>query len=354
MFHLYEKINNNEIYFIAEMSANHGGNLDTALRIVREAAEAGADCIKLQTYTADSLTIDCGKEPFMITGGLWDGYKLYDLYTDAATPYEWHEAIKLECEKCDIDFLSTPFDPTASDFLDVLGAEAYKIASFELVDIPLIEYTAAKQKPMIMSCGMASLEEIQDAIDACKRVGNDKIVLLKCCSEYPAPWADMKLLNIPDMASRFNLPIGLSDHSAGSLGAVVGTTLGACIIEKHVKIDDVESADAAFSMTMDEYKQMVEDVKATKMMCSEPDYSLTEGEKSSTVFRRSLFAVKDIAVGEKFTEDNVRSIRPGNGIKPKYYKELIGKKSKRSIAFGEPIEMQDLQVRNADEATENR
>lgn len=353
MFHLYEKINNSEIYFIAEMSANHGSNLDTALRIVREAAGAGADCIKLQTYTADSLTIDCGKEPFIIKGGLWDGYKLYDLYTDAATPYEWHEVIKLECEKYGVDFLSTPFDHVASDFLDSLGVEAYKIASFELVDIPLIEYTAAKQKPIIMSCGMASVEEIQDAIDACKRVGNDKIALLKCCSEYPALRADMKLLNIPDMASRFHLPIGLSDHSAGSLGAIVGTALGACIIEKHVKIDGVESADAAFSMTMDEYKQMVRDVKATKMMCSGPDYSLTEGEKSSTVFRRSLFAVKDIAVGEKFTEDNVRSIRPGNGIKPKYYDKLIGKKSKRSIDFGEPIEMQDLEVFNVDEAKGN-
>lgn len=342
MFHIYDKINTNQTYFIAEMSANHGGSLDTALQIVRGAAEAGADCIKLQTYTADSLTINCDKEPFLISGGLWDGYKLYDLYTDAATPYEWHKPIKEECEKCGIDFLSTPFDTAATDFLESLGVEAYKIASFELVDIPLIEYTASKQKPMIMSCGMASVEEIQEAVDACKRVGNQDIILLKCCSEYPAPWADMKLLNIPDMAFRYNLPIGLSDHSTGSLGAVVGTALGACVIEKHVKIDGVESADAAFSMTMDEYKVMVEDVKAAKMMISGPDYNLTAGERNSTVFRRSLFAVRSIKTGEMFTDDNIRSIRPGSGIKPKYYNKLIGKKSKRNIAFGEPLTKDDI------------
>ncbi|MCR5802234.1 MAG: pseudaminic acid synthase [Lachnospiraceae bacterium] len=342
MFHLYEKINYSQTYFIAEMSANHGGNLETALKIVREAAEAGADCIKLQTYTADSLTIDCDNDYFKIIGGLWDGYKLYDLYTDAATPYEWHKPIKDECERCGIDFLSTPFDNDAVDFLISIGAEAIKIASFELVDIPLIEYAASKGLPMIMSCGMASVEEIEDAVNACRRAGNENVVLLKCCSEYPAPWADMKLLNIIDMKERFRLPIGLSDHSAGSLGAVVGTVLGACVIEKHVKIDGVESADAAFSMTMPEYKQMVEDVKAARLMCSGPDYSLTAGEKSSTVFRRSLFAVKDISEGDLFTEENVRSIRPGNGIKPKFIGELIGKTAKRNIAFGEPIVPEDL------------
>lgn len=342
MFHIFDKINNNETYFIAEMSANHGGSLDTALQIVREAAEAGADCIKLQTYTADSLTIDCDRPDFLIQGGLWDGYKLYDLYTDAATPYEWHKPIMEECQRCGIDFLSTPFDRAAVDFLDEFGVEAYKIASFELVDTPLIEYTAAKQKPMIMSCGMASVEEIQDAVNACRRAGNEQIVLLKCCSEYPAPWADMKLLNIADMKERFGLPVGLSDHSAGSLGAVVGTTLGASVIEKHVKIDGVESADAAFSMTMQEFGQMVSDVRATRMMLSGPDYSLTSGEQASTVFRRSLFAVADIKAGEVFTEENVRSIRPGNGIAPRYYYKLLGQRAKRNIGFGEPITREDM------------
>lgn len=337
MFHLYDKINNNEVYIIAEISANHGGSLDNALEIVRQAKKAGADCIKLQTYTADSLTIDSDNDYFKIKGGLWDGYKLYDLYQEAGTPYEWHRTIKEECDNCGINFLSTPFDNEAVDFLDELGAEAYKIASFELVDIPLIEYTASKGKPMIISTGMASPEEMQDAIDACIRMGNDKIVLLKCCSEYPAPWEDMHLMNIPDMKQRFNLPIGLSDHSAGSLGAVVGVSLGACVIEKHIKLNGVESADSKFSMTIEEFAQMVSDIKATKMMLAGPDYTLTKGEQSSTVFRRSLFAVEDIKAGDMITEDNVRSIRPGYGIKPKHLKELIGKKATADIKRGDPI-----------------
>lgn len=339
---LIDNIKNEEVYIIAEMSANHGGSLDNALEIVRQAASAGADCIKIQTYTADSLTIDCDREYFRIKGGLWDGYKLYDLYKEAYTPYEWQGLIKEECEKCGIDFLSTPFDRSAVDFLESLRVGAYKIASFELVDIPLIEYTASKGKPMIISTGMGSIEEIQDAVDACRRAGNEQIVLLKCCSEYPAPWADMHLGNIPDMRERFGVPIGLSDHSEGSLGAVVGVSLGACVVEKHVKLDGVESADSKFSMTMDEFAQMVKDVRNAKMIASGPCYELTEGEKASTAFRRSLFAVKDIKAGEEFTEENIRSIRPGYGLPPKNYSSLIGRKSKRDIGYGEPIKEEDL------------
>ncbi len=342
MFSLYDKIDSGKVYIIAEMSANHGGSLENALEIVRQAAEAGADCVKIQTYTADSLTIDCDRPEFIIRGGLWDGYKLYDLYKDAATPYEWTKPIMEECERCGVDFLSTPFDITSVEFLEGQGVEAYKIASFELVDIPLIEYAASKKKPMIMSCGMASVDEIQDAVEACRRVGNEKIVLLKCCSEYPAPWDDMKLNNIPDMKERFGVLVGLSDHSAGSLGAVVGVSLGACVIEKHVMLDGVESADAGFSMTMKDFAHMVDDVRTAKRMLTGPDYSLTSGEESSTVFRRSLYAVRDIRVGEEFTSDNVRSIRPGNGINPKYLPKLMGKRSKRDIQFGEPIKMEDL------------
>ena len=337
MFHLYEKINSDQVYIIAEMSANHGGSLENALEIVRQAAKAGADCLKIQTYTADSLTIDCDNEYFKIKGGLWDGYKLYDLYTDAGTPYEWQPAIKAECEKCGIDFLSTPFDNAAVDFLENMGVEAYKIASFELVDIPLIEYCASKGKPMIMSTGMASLEEIQDAIDACKRAGNDQIVLLKCCSEYPAPWEDMHLGNIPDMKKRFDYPIGLSDHSEGSLGAVVGVTMGACVVEKHVMLEGVESADSKFSMNMKDFALMVQDVRNAKIIAKGPDYTLTEKEKASTVFRRSLFAVKDIKKGEEITSENVRSIRPSNGLSPISYKDIMGKKAAKDISFGEPI-----------------
>lgn len=337
MFHIFEKINKGEVYVIAEMSANHGGSLDTALEIVRQSAKAGADCLKIQTYTADTLTIDCDKEYFHIHGGLWDGYKLYDLYQDAGTPYEWHKAIKEECEKYGMDFLSTPFDSTAVDFLEELDVGAFKIASFELVDIPLIEYVAAKGKPMIISCGMGSPDEIQDAVDACLRVGNERIVLLKCCSEYPANWEDMHLGNIPDMIRRYKVPVGLSDHSIGSLGAVVGVSLGACVVEKHVKLPGIKSADCEFSMEMDDFAKMVQDVRNAKIIAKGPDYTLSPKEKGSTVFRRSLFAVADIKKGKKITAENVRSIRPGYGVKPKYLKDILGKISTKDIRRGEPI-----------------
>ncbi len=342
MSHLYDRINSNGIYFIAEMSANHGGSLDTALQIVRESAAAGADCLKIQTYTADTMTLDCDLPDFKINGGLWDGYKLYKLYEYASTPYEWHQTIKDECEKCGIDFLSTPFDKTSVDYLEDLGLDAYKVASYELVDIPLIRYIASKGKPMIISTGMGSIEEIEDAIEACKSQGNEQIVLLKCCSEYPAPWEDMKLGNIPDMKRRWGYPVGLSDHSFGSLGAVVGVTLGACVVEKHVKIDGVESADSEFSMTMVEYKAMVEDCRNAKMIAVGPDYTLTPSEEASTVFRRSIYASDDINAGDRFTESNVRIIRPGYGLKPKFYDQLLQTTAKRDINFGERIKEDDF------------
>ena len=343
MFKLFEKINNQGVYIIAEMSANHGGSLENALEIVRKVAKAGADCLKIQTYTADSLTIDCDNDFFRIHGGLWNGYKLYDLYKDAGTPYEWHEAIKAECDKVGIDFLSTPFSNDAVDFLENLGAEAFKVASFELVDIPLIEYIASKGKPMIISCGMGTEEDIQDAICACKRTGNTQIVLLKCTSEYPANWADMHLSTIVDMKKRFGVPVGLSDHSPGSLAPVIAVTLGGCVIEKHVCLSrKIKTPDSEFSMEISEFAQMVRDVKDALSIISSPSYKLTKKEKESTIFRRSLFAIKDINVGDFFTVENVKSIRPGYGIKPKYLSELLGKKSKRNIKRGEPITMEDL------------
>ena len=339
MFHVFEKINKGEVYVIAEMSANHGGRLDTALEIVRGAAKAGADCLKIQTYTADSITIDCDSEDFRIRGGLWDGYKLYDLYTDAGTPYEWQARIKEECDRCGIDFLSTPFDNGAVDFLERIGCEAYKIASFELVDIPLIEYAASKGKPMIISCGMASIEEIQDAVDACHRVGNDQIVLLKCCSEYPANWADMHISNIPDMKQRFGVNIGLSDHSAGSIAAVVAVSLGASVIEKHVKLDGVESADSKFSMSMDDFASMVSAVRNTKTIIGSVQYGPTPGEMGNMKFRRSLYVVRDIKAGESITADNVRSIRPAKGLEPKYYGKIIGMKALKDIPRGTALSL---------------
>ncbi len=342
MFHLYEKINHNDVYVIAEMSANHGGFLENALEIVRQAAKAGADCVKIQTYTADTMTIDCDNEYFKIKGGLWDGYKLYDLYKEAYTPWEWQGRIKEECEKCGVDFLSTPFDKTAVDFLEGLGAEAYKIASFELVDIPLIEYTASKGKPMIISTGMGSPEEIQEAIDACQSQGNEQIILLKCCSEYPSNWNNMNLSVIPNMKTRFGYPVGLSDHSIGSVGAIVGVSQGACIVEKHIKLDGVQSADSDFSMTIKAFEKMVSEIRAARLALGTIDYTLSKGEKSSIVFRRSIFAVKNIKEGDLFTEENIRIIRPGYGAAPKMKKDLIGKRSKNSYSEGMPIQEIEL------------
>lgn len=342
MFRIYDSINSNDVYFIAEMSANHGGKIENALEIVRQAAKAGANCVKIQTYTADTITINCKNDYFRINGGLWDGYYLHDLYKDAYTPWEWQARIKEECEKCGVDFLSTPFDNTAVDFLESIGCEAYKISSFELVDIPLIEYTASKGKPMIISTGMASIEEIQDAVDACRRMGNNHIILLKCTSEYPAVWKDMHLGNIPDLHRRFNVPIGLSDHSAGNLGAIVGAILGARVIEKHIRIPTVKSADSDFSMTIEDFAQMVEVVTNALEIAKGPDYSLTDGEKASLKFRRSLFVVKDIKFGEVFTSDNVRSIRPSSGISCKHYKDIIGKKANADIPYGTPLDFESV------------
>jgi pseudaminic acid synthase len=342
MIHLYEKMSSG-VYIIAEMSANHGGDLENALRIVEEAKIAGADCLKIQTYTADTLTIPCDKECFKIKGGLWDGYTFYDLYKEAYTPWEWHKAIKDKCEEIGIDFLSTPFDNTAVDFLEELGIEFYKIASFELVDIPLIEYVASKGKPIVMSCGMASVEEIEEAIAACHRSGNNQIVLLKCCSQYPAKYEDMNVSVIAEMKVRFGLPIGLSDHSMGSLASVVAVSMGAQVIEKHVCLNkEIESADAGFSMEMEEFRQLVKDIHNAVIVKGSPTYQLTEHEKSGLKGRRSLFAIRDIKKGEAFTMENVRSIRPSDGLKPKYYKELLTKTAKKGYEYGDPIEYDEV------------
>jgi N-acetylneuraminate synthase/pseudaminic acid synthase len=340
---LYEKIKSG-IYIIAEMSANHAGKLENAFQIIEEAAQAGADCVKIQTYTADTLTIDCADEPYRIKGGLWDGYNYYRLYQEAYTPWEWHQAIKEKCKEAGVDFLSTPFDPTAVDYLEEIGTEFYKIASFELVDIPLIEYVASKGKPIIMSCGMGSIEEIEEAVQACKRQGNENVVLLKCCSQYPAKFEDMNVSVIPDMIRRFGKPVGLSDHSPGSLAPVTAVALGAKVIEKHVCLNhEIESADAGFSMDMDEFAKMVQDVRNAAVIMGKSSYELTKTEKNGLSSRRSLVAVKPIRQGEAFTEENVRSIRPAIGIKPKYYHQLLTKKAKKEYRFGEPILMSELQ-----------
>lgn len=339
---LYEKIKDN-VYIIAEMSANHGGSLETALRIVDEAAKAGADCLKIQTYTADTLTIDCDKEDFLIHGGLWDGYNYYRLYQEGMLPWEWQGKIKERCEALGMDFLSTPFDRSSVDFLETLGAEAYKIASYELIDLPLIRYAAGKKKPMILSCGMATLEEITEAIAACREVGNEQIVLLKCCSQYPAEYQNMNVATIPDMRERFALPVGLSDHSEGSLAPVIAVSLGATVIEKHICLDDNESVDAGFSMNVHDFADMVRDVRNAVLIKGKATYERTAAEEKGSVMRRSLYAVRPIAAGEVFSEDNVRSIRPAHGLPPKYYDALLGKTAKRAYDFGDPISKEEIE-----------
>lgn len=342
MNNLEKKLSGRTPYFIAEMSANHGNDLDIALRTVDAAAEAGADCLKVQTYTADTLTLDCDNEYFMIEGGLWDGRKLYDLYSDASMPWSWHVPIKERCEQLGMDFLSTPFDKSAVDFLDDLGCHAFKIASFELVDTPLIEYAASKGKPMIVSTGMATAAEIQEAVDAVHRAGNENVMLLRCCSEYPARFPDMNLSTIPDMVKRFGCPVGFSDHSMGHLADVVAATLGAAIIEKHFCLGrDVDSADASFSMTHVEYRAMVDAVGDAILALGVPDYGPSSRERSSLAFRRSIFCTKPIKEGEEFTEENIGIVRPSYGAKPKYYNDLLQLRSDRDYSFGDPIEYGD-------------
>ena len=338
-----EKKAKNKVYIIAEMSANHAGKIENALEIIHAAKFAGADCLKIQTFTPDTITINCDNDYFRIKDGLWDNYNLYDLYKEAFTPWEWQNKLKAECEKIGLDFLSTPFDNSAVDFLESIGCKQYKIASFELVDIPLIEYVASKRKPMIISCGMGTKEEIQEALEACHKVGNYDVTLLKCCSEYPANWENMHLANIKDMKEQFNVKIGLSDHSQGYLAATLGVAMGATIIEKHLCLShDIENPDKDFSMDPIEFKEMVMKIRDTEKIIGSIQYGASNNEKNSLVFRRSLFAVKDIKKGERFTTENVKSIRPSYGIAPKYLGKLLGKKALRDIDFGNPILMEDL------------
>lgn len=338
MFHLYDAMKNGKIYTIAEMSANHAGKLENAIEIIHAAKKSGADCVKIQTYTADTITIDCHDECFTFHGGLWDNRNLYDLYKEAYTPWEWQAKIKEECEKIGIDFLSTPFDKTAVDFLESINCEAYKIASFEIVDLPLIEYTASKMKPMIISCGMASTDEITDAIDTCYKVGNNQVVLLKCCSEYPTNIENLNLSTICDMKNRYSVPIGISDHSMGFMADVVAVSLGAQVIEKHFCLSrELENADSGFSMEPKEFSEMINEVNKTTRMMGNIKYGPSVGEIEEYKCRRSLFVVKDIKAGECLTESNIRSIRPNNGLKPKYLPFVLGKRAKYDLKFGTPL-----------------
>lgn len=325
-------------YIIAEMSANHAGSIERAKEIIRAAKKAGADCIKIQTYTPDTLTIDCHNEYFDVKNGTWEGENLYSLYGKAYTPWQWQAELKEEADRVGIDFLSTPFDRTAVDFLEGMGLEFYKIASFEMIDLPLIEYVASKGKPIIMSTGMASLEEIKEAVETVYKTGNDKLVLLKCSSAYPAVPEDMHLKTIQDLKKRFNLPIGLSDHSMGSTSATLAVALGANVIEKHFCLGrEIENPDASFSMTPEEFSSMVKDIRSAEAAIGVPTYGVCKQEESSMVFRRSVFVVKDMVAGETFSEENTRIIRPGYGVKPKYMQDILGNECTMDIKRGTPV-----------------
>ncbi len=331
-------------YIIAEMSANHAGSIERAKEIIRAAKEAGADCVKIQTYTPDTLTIDCDNAYFAITEGTWKGENLYGLYGKAYTPLEWQAELYEEAKRIGIDFFSTPFDNETADFLDDMGMEFYKIASFEMIDLNFLKHVASKNKPMIVSTGMATLEEMKEAVNAVYETGNHQLALLKCSSAYPAVSEEMNLKTIQHMKEVFQIPIGLSDHSMGSLGAVAAVAMGASIIEKHFCLSrEIENPDASFSMTKEEFKQMVEDVRAVERAMGKPSYGMSPSEKDNMVFRRSLFVVKDVKAGEPFTEETIRSIRPGYGEKPKFYGDFLGMKAERDILRGEPLQFDMVQ-----------
>ena len=330
-------------YIIAEMSANHAGSLERALELIHVAKDAGADCVKIQTYTADTMTIDCHNEYFQIEKGTWEGENLYGLYQKAYTPWEWQEQLRDEAAKVGIDFLSTPFDSRSVDFLEDLGVHFYKIASFELVDIPLLEYVAAKNKPIIMSTGMGTLEEIQEAVDAIYSTGNRQLALMKCSSAYPAKPEEMNLRTMQDLKERFGVPVGLSDHSMGAFSAATAVAMGANLIEKHFCISRaVKNPDSSFSMEPQEFREMVEQVREVEKAMGSVQYGVSRQEESNACFRRSLFVVEDIAAGEVLTPEKIRSIRPAYGLKPKHYQEVLGRTAKRALRRGTPLSFDDI------------
>lgn len=328
-------------YIIAELSANHNGSLQNALDTIKAAKEIGVNAIKLQTYTADTLTLDCDKEDFVISGGtLWDNRKLYDLYQEAYTPWEWHTELFKYARSIEIDIFSSPFDKSAVDFLEQFSPSAYKIASFEITDYELIRYTASKGRPMIISTGIASIDEIQDAVDICRSVGNNDIVLLKCTSAYPAPLEDANLLTIPNLAQTFGVISGFSDHTLGTTAPIVAATLGAKVIEKHFILDkSIGGADADFSLDRQEFADLIQAIRDTEKLLGKVDYTMSLSKQKSRRFARSLYVAKDIQKGETFTEENIRSVRPGYGMHPKYLKEILGKTTPKGYEFGERLNL---------------
>ncbi|WP_209121609.1 pseudaminic acid synthase [Alkalihalobacillus sp. BA299] len=328
-----------KVLIIAEMSANHGHDITIAKDTIKAAKEAGADAIKLQTYTADTITINCDNEYFRLDQGtIWDGRTLYDLYQEAYTPWEWHEELIDYAYELGLICFSSPFDQSAVDFLEKFDVPAYKVASFEITDLPLIEYIASKGKPIIISTGIATLGEIDDAVQACKRIGNDQVILLKCTSAYPAKIEDANLLTMQNLKETFNVEVGLSDHTLGVTVPIVSVALGARVIEKHFILDkSIGGPDASFSMDKEEFKLLVDSVRDAEESLGTVNYELTEKKIKSREFSRSLFVVEDIKEGEVFTNGNVRSIRPGYGLKPQHIKFVLGKKARQDILKGTPL-----------------
>jgi len=332
-------------YIVAEMSANHGGDLDEAKRLVELAAEAGADAMKLQTYRADTLTIGCDNEYFQIGEGTeWEGRTLYDLYEEAYTPWDWQLELKEMANELGMNLFSTPFDDSAVELLEEMEVPAYKVASFEMNHIPLLRTIASTGKPIIMSTGMATLGEIDESVRAIRDVDDNPLILLKCTSAYPAPPEEANLRTIPHLAEAFDVHAGLSDHTMGTAVPVASVALGACVIEKHFvrDRDEVESADASFSLEPDEFSRMVEEVRKAEKALGDVTYEVTKSQEDSTVFRRSVFAVQDIEAGEELTPDNIQVIRPGYGLAPKHYEEVLGHQASKSIDRGTPLDWEML------------
>jgi pseudaminic acid synthase len=327
------------VYVIAEVSANHHQSFEMAVDLVRAAKQAGADAVKLQTYTPDTITIASDREEFRVSGGtIWDGRTLHDLYGEAYTPWEWQPRLKKVAEDLGMDLFSSAFDSTAVTFLEEMGVPAHKVASFELVDIPLIQRMARTGKPLIMSTGMATLEEIEEALQSARAAGATQIALLKCTSAYPAPAEEMNLLTIPEMLRRFGVPVGLSDHTLGIAAPVAAVVLGACIVEKHLTLSrSTPGPDSAFSLEPHEFKEMVNAVRTAEKALGEVHFGGSGKEIASRIFRRSLFVVEDVKQGEAFTEANVRSIRPGNGLHPRHLTEVLGKNAAQGIKRGTPL-----------------
>ena len=325
-------------YVVAEISANHSQNFEQAAKLIKAASEAGADAIKLQTYTPDTLTIDCNNEYFQINGTPWDGRTLYDLYKEVYMPWEWQPKLKAIAEELNLDLFSTAFDPSAVDFLEDMGVPVHKVASFEIVDIPLIEHMARKGKPIIISTGMATQTDIEESVQAARNAGATQIALLKCTSAYPASPEEMNLRTIPHLAESFNVPVGLSDHTLGFAVPVSAIVLGACIVEKHFTLSrESSSPDSAFSLEPNEFKTMVDAIRVAEKALGEVRYGVTEREASSHIFRRSLFVINDMKAGQVLTDATIRSIRPGYGLPPTSLREVIGKRAAKDIKKGTPL-----------------